>query len=92
MTLFVLLKKPKKHYKNGGNSKKSLDQFSTYNLDQFLTYKRPDLGPVFNSTACIYIYIHTVGKECGPFFGLKGGNLVPWRGPDSLLWRFGLCL
>ena len=27
-------------------------------MDQFLTYKRPNLGPVFNSTAYIYIYIY----------------------------------
>ena len=51
-------KNVKKYYKTGKkNSKNNLDQFLTYSLDQFLTYKRPNLGPVFNSTA--YIYIHT---------------------------------
>ena len=38
---------------------KTLDQLLTLDLDQFLTYKRPNLGPVFNSTAQIYIYIYT---------------------------------
>ena len=27
-------------------------------MDQFLTYKKANLGPVFNFTACIYIYIY----------------------------------
>ena len=59
VTLFVLQKKPKKHYKTGEKTaKKNLDQFLTYNLDQFLTYKTPNLGPVFNFTAYIYIYIY----------------------------------
>ena len=39
VTLFVLPKKAKKHYKTGKTAKKNLDQFLTYNLDQFLTYK-----------------------------------------------------
>ena len=31
------------------------------NLDQFLTQKRPEIGPMFDSTTCmcIYIYIYT---------------------------------
>ena len=33
-----------------------MDQFLTYSLDQFLTYKTPNLGPIFNFTAHIYIY------------------------------------
>ena len=41
---------PKKHYKNG-ETVKNLDHFLTLNLDQFLTLKPPNLGPVFNSTA-----------------------------------------
>ena len=45
---------PKKHYKTGENNN-NLDQFLTYNLDKFLTYKRPNLGPIFNSTAYIYV-------------------------------------
>ena len=36
---------------------KNLDQFLTLNLDQFLTLKPPNLGPVFNFTAYIYIYM-----------------------------------
>ena len=27
-------------------------------MDQFLTYKKGNLGPVFNFTAYIYIYTH----------------------------------
>ena len=49
---------PKKHYKTGEKTaKKNLDQFLTLDLDQFLTLETPNLGPVFNSTAYIYIYI-----------------------------------
>ena len=33
------------------------NQKNKNNLDQFLTYKKANLGPVFNSTAHIYIYI-----------------------------------
>ena len=36
--------------------KKNLDQFLTLDLDQFLTLETSNLGPVFNSTAYIYIY------------------------------------
>ena len=36
---------------------KNLDQFLTLNLDQFLTLKPPNLGPIFNFTKNIYIYI-----------------------------------
>ena len=39
----------------GENSEK-LDQFLTLDLDQFLTLETPNLGPIFNSTAHIYIY------------------------------------
>ena len=50
---------PKKHYKTGEKTaKKKLDQFLTLDLDQFLTLETPNLGPVFNSTAYIYIYIY----------------------------------
>ena len=34
-----------------------MDQCLTYSLDQLLTYKHPNLGPVFSSTAYIYISI-----------------------------------
>ena len=27
-------------------------------MDQFLTLEKAKIGPVFNSTACIYIYIY----------------------------------
>ena len=37
---------------------KNLDQFLTLSLDQFLTLKPPNLGPVSNFTAYIYIYIY----------------------------------
>ena len=50
MTLVVLQKKPPKHYKTGEDSKK-LGPVLTYSLDQFLTYKTTNLGPVFNFTA-----------------------------------------
>ena len=56
VALFVFLKMLKKHYKTGEKQwKKNLDQFLTLNLDQFLTLKPPNLGPVFNFTAYIYI-------------------------------------
>ena len=48
---------PPKHYKTGEKQKKNLDQFLTYNLDQFLTYKTQNLGPVFNFTVHMHIYI-----------------------------------
>ena len=58
VALFVFLKMPPKHYKNGeNNEKKNLDHFLTLNLDHFLTLEPPNLGPLFNFTA--YIYIHT---------------------------------
>ena len=47
----------KKRFKNG-ETVKNLDQFLTLDLDQFLTQETPNLGPVFNSTADIYIYIY----------------------------------
>ena len=37
------------------SEKKNLDQFLTYSLDQFLTFKRPHLGQVCNSAAQMYI-------------------------------------
>ena len=57
-TLCVFKNTPK-HYQNGGGTKKkNLDQFLTLDLDQFLTLETPNLGPIFNSTACVYIYIY----------------------------------
>ena len=63
---------PKKHYKNGEKQwKKNLDHFLTLNLDHFLTLKPPNLGPLFNFTAYIYIYIYGHRPLCGPDFGQK---------------------
>ena len=39
-------------------------------LDQFLTYKKGNLGPAFNSTA--YIYIYAVRLLSGPSLGVFG--------------------
>ena len=39
---------------------KKLGPVLTLDLDQFVTLETPNLGPVFNSTACIYIYIYAV--------------------------------
>ena len=48
------------------------NQKQTKKLDQFLTYKKGNLGPVFNFTAYIYIYIcRTAG--CGTTFFQKTG-------------------
>ena len=56
---YLFLKMPKKHYEMGKNSeKKSLDHFLTLNLDHFLTLKPPNLGPLCNFTAYVYIYIY----------------------------------
>ena len=67
-------KKAKKHYKTGEKTaKKNLDQFLTYNLDQFLTYKTPNLGPVFNSTAYIYILWCYFLGQVWPFEVLLSG-------------------
>ena len=51
-----------------------MDQFLTLDLDQFLTLETPNLGPVFNSTAYIYIYLFicvffAVKLKIGPRFG-----------------------
>ena len=49
--------------------KKNLDQFLTLDLDQFLRLETPNLGPVFNSTAYIYIYT---------FIFFKCGEVIIW--------------
>ena len=54
MTLFVFQKYPQNPIKMG-KTVKNLDQFLTLDLDQFLKLETPNLGPVFNSTAYIYI-------------------------------------
>ena len=48
---------PPKHYKTGEKLQK-MDQFLTLDLDQFLTLETPNLGPDFNSTTYIYIYMY----------------------------------
>ena len=51
-------KYPQNTMKMGKTVKQNLDQFLTLDLDQFLMLEIPNLGPAFNSTACmIYIYI-----------------------------------
>ena len=40
----------------------------TKKMDQFLTYKKGNLGPAFNFTA--YIYIYAVKLKTGPIFDL----------------------
>ena len=45
-------------------SKQILDQFLTFNLDQFLTYETPNLGPILTlqqhkKNIYIYIYLYT---------------------------------
>ena len=53
---YSCFQKYQRHYKNGEKQwKKNLDQFLTLDLDQFLTLETPNLGPVLNSTAYIYI-------------------------------------
>ena len=66
---------PPKHYKNGESSKK-LGPVFNFKLGPVLTLKRPNLGPVFNFTAHIYIYIYACAVEskiCPRFgpFGVK---------------------
>ena len=48
------------------------NQNKTKKLDQFLTYKKGNLGPVFNFTAYIYIYIHSIC--CEVIFWAKFGH------------------
>ena len=47
-----------------GKTMKNLDQFLTLSLDQFLTLKPPNLGPILNFTAYIYIYIYMHALWC----------------------------
>ena len=63
-----------KHYKNGEKQwKKNLDHFLTLNLDHFLTLKPPNLGPLFNFTACIYmLWCYYLG-QVWPFEVLLSG-------------------
>ena len=54
-------KYPQNTTKIGKTGKKTLDQFLTLDLDQLLALETPNLGPVFNSTA--YIYIDTYIRQ-----------------------------
>ena len=58
VTLFVFSKMPPQPYKIGEKQwNKNLDHFLTLNLDHFLTLKRAKIGPLFNFTAYIYVYL-----------------------------------
>ena len=68
VALFVFLKMPKKHYKNGEKQwRKNLDHFLTLNLDHFLTLKPPNLGPDNNFTAYIYIHLKISRRRSNKF-------------------------
>ena len=54
VTLFAFSKYPPNTIKMG-KTMKTLDQFLFLNLDQFLTLKPPNFGPILNFTACIDI-------------------------------------
>ena len=57
MTLSVLQKKPKKHYKTGEKQqKKNLDQFLTLDLDQFFDFKTPKSWDQFFDFTAYIIY------------------------------------
>ena len=59
MTLFVFINMPPKHYKKWETAKKNLDQFSTLDLDQFLTQETQILDQFLTlQRMCIYIYTH----------------------------------
>ena len=59
VALFVFLKMPQNTLKLGKTvKKKKLGPVLTLNLDQSLTLKPPNLGPVFNFTAYIYVYTY----------------------------------
>ena len=53
-----VFKIPTKHYKTGEKqAKTNLEPSFDATLDQVLTQKTPKLGPSFDSTAFIYIYV-----------------------------------
>ena len=90
-------KYPQNTIKMGKTVKKNLDQFLTLNLDQFLTVKPPNLGPAFNFTAYIYIYINGlnpvrtlhVGHVIFPQFYCK--QWAREKGPQNVhTWMFWL--
>ena len=52
----------------------------TKKVDQFLTYKKGNLGPVFNFTAYIYVYIYVCAYGClieHPFLAVQGRKIEP---------------
>ena len=51
------LNMPKKHY-NGENSENKLGPVLTLDLDQFWTLETPNLGPVFNCSIYVYMYMY----------------------------------
>ena len=54
------------------------------NLDQFLTYKKANLGPVFNFTASYYIYrISSMNRLFSPSRKGGGQNVMRNDGPDT---------
>ena len=83
-----VFKHARKDYKTWGKQFKNWTSFNT-TLGTVLTQKTPNLGPVCNSTACIYIYIYMYALWCyylvqvWPF----GGSL---SGP-SLLFQNTVC-
>ena len=71
-TLFVIFKIPQKHYKIWEKqAKKSWTKFWR-NLEPSFDSKTPNLGPSFDSTAYIYIYIYAC---CGVIIWAKFGLL-----------------
>ena len=50
-------KHTKKHYKNGETVKKKLGPVFNFKLGSIFNLKPPNLGPLFNFTAYIYIYV-----------------------------------
>ena len=75
---------PKNTIKLGKKTaKKNLDQFLTLDLDQFLTLETPNLGPVFNSTAYIYMYVYAVKSIIGPSLAIFKVN--NWAKSKSII-------
>ena len=57
-------------------AKMTLAQLVPLNLAQLVTFKNPKLGPVNNSTAYIYIYMHAVKLLTGP--SLAFSKVINW--------------
>ena len=71
VALFVFLKMPKKHYKTGEKQQKKIGPVFNTRLGPVLTLETPNLGPVFNSTAYIYIYVYADESDNGTLFAPK---------------------